>query len=127
MLTNGESYIAFWAPRIGRRAAESRWLAAKMTARGYAVAVCGFVLFPFGSRLGPVLLTLAIALVVVGGGLLAAGVYKVFTTNSVIGETLGLPIGPGRIAGPPRRADAYTAWCKKHGVTPYAADQPVTS
>jgi hypothetical protein len=85
-------------------------------------------LLSLGSGLQSViLLTVGIALAVAGLSVLFVGIYAVFATNVIIGDTLGLPIGFRRIPGPPRSAGRYEAWCKQRRVTPYAADTPAQS
>ena len=48
--------------------------------------------------------------------------YRIRAVNRATSRMLGLRVGAGTgVAPPPRGADAYEAWCRKHGVVPYEA------
>ena len=123
MLANEGKFVGFWAPRIGDEAARLKWKATRLL---LAVYLLNFVWIPCviaGIRANIPALTVVGALVAcvqATGVVLTA--YRIRAVNRATSRMLGLRVGAGTgVAPPPRGADAYEAWCRKHGVVPYEA------
>ena len=123
MLTSADRFVSQWSPKIGRQAANIRWRASVLLIGAYAL---NFVWIPcviIGAKSGtPLLLGAGAAVAAVAGALIVAGGFKMRTSTRLASSELGVRLGVGRIAAPPRKAAHYEDWCRQHGVTPYGAE-----
>jgi hypothetical protein len=117
-----EKYLAVTAPKWGDEAAEYGWK-----------------LFQWAKWAAPLFCFIATANIMVREGETAAGLGLAIATACLMtalgarvlvlqrkkfeaaGQTLGVPVN--RRSSPPSKAPAYLAWCRRNGITPYAASE----
>ena len=125
MLTNWRKFEAFWAPRIGPEAARLRWDQARLLALAGVLNIVWFASIGVGVRLDlPVLTGVGGGVALAAAACLALAVGRLRAANRAASRRLGIKLGFRAIAPPPRSADRYEAWCRKHGIRPYTADPP---
>lgn len=122
MLTNADKFLSVWEPRIGNEAARLRWRGSVLLLRGYALNFIWIPCVIAGAKIP------STALVVVGviagcteAGHLVLGSLKLRAANKVAGRLLGIKLGFRHVNPPPRSRERYEEWCRRRGVTPYAA------
>ena len=125
-LTKADDFVGQWAPKIGDEAARLRWRGTVLLLRSYLL---NFVWIPCviaGAKIPstPVLIV-GVVVAVTAGVHIVLGGAKLRAANRVPGRLLGLRLGFGHVASPPRERNHYEDWCRRNGITPYAAGPPV--
>ena len=117
-------WMAVWAPRRGREAAELTWRASQDRVYMFFCMAPAVGLFIAGVRADiPVLIGVGAFLYLAAVWFIVhSGVYLV-RANRVMSHLFGFKVGWGH-SGPPRGNTQYARWCETHGLTPYAADNP---
>ena len=71
------------------------------------------------------LVILGLLLVLAEGWCIAMSVRRLRESNRAMSKALGIVIGFRHVAPPPLAREAYERWCKRHGLQPYGAEEPV--
>lgn len=128
LLTNADDCVGQWAPKIGEEAARIRWRSSLLLLIAYLSNLVWIPLVIAGLKVhsaAPVAVGIAVA---VGGAvLIVVSSLKLRVANKLTSELLGLRVGLGHVAPPPREREHYEAWCRKYGVTPFAAGASIAS
>jgi hypothetical protein len=116
-------FVGFWGPRIGDEAAAMRWSWANTLRLAYLLNFVSIPCFFVGVwAFATFLVVLGVAIYLGQGALLVLGAVRLKASNRIARDALGMRIGLGATPGPPRPDAAYERWCKKHNITPYAAN-----
>jgi hypothetical protein len=117
-------FLAFWGPRLGDEAAVLRWSWAIRLNWAYGL---NFVSLPciFAGAWAhvPALILIGVVIYLAQGALIVLAAIRLRASNRAASSALGVRIGHGGIAGPPRSDAGYEAWCRKHGLRPNSARQ----
>lgn len=122
-LMGADEYMRTWSPRIGSEAAALRLRGSQFQGLACLCSAAGALLLVIGGKLD-------IAGVWIPGIVIFVGVVPSWwlmhrrrvESRKVASRTLGMELG--RRNYPPRWDAAYLNWCKRHDVTPFAADRP---
>ncbi|HZC52337.1 MAG TPA: hypothetical protein VE441_07560 [Mycobacterium sp.] len=118
-------FVRQWGPKIGTDAARLKWSGTQLLGRGYFLNFAWIPSVIAGAKLAwPVLLSLGILLGLASAAHCVLAGLKFRDANRMASQELGLRLGFGHVAPPPREPDHYQAWCRRYGVTPYTAITP---
>ncbi len=122
MLTNANEFVELWEPRVGRDAALLRWASARLLLMGWLLNFIWIPLIIAGAKASvPSLTWIGAVVACVEAGCIVLAGLKLRAANRLTSHMLGLKVGFRATNPPPRTADRYEAWCRKHGVVPYGA------
>jgi hypothetical protein len=122
ILKNETEFVSQWAPKIGEDAASLRWRASVLLIRCYLLNFFWIPCVIAGAKIPSTpLLILGVLLAITTVFHLVLAGAKLREANKAAGRLLGLRLGFRHVAPPPREAKHYEDWCRRHGVTPYAA------